>query len=260
MDDTYLFIDARYLLARRREALEPVFPDVPDIDFEELRRLARATRIFYYDCLDDAQRANESEGDFNGRVQTQELKFEKIRERYAVHLRLGTLVGKRPRLRQKEVDVQLAVDMLTHGFAKNINKAILIAGDLDFRPIVEALVRNGVFVEVWYEPKTASKELFWAADFGRALEFQEFYEMSGGEFRRAHPLPVESSTAFTLGPAESALKRGQVGDKKIFLFRRGKLVFLYSPGWKNRQFYLECDDEELLVRYFNTFHGQIVWR
>jgi uncharacterized LabA/DUF88 family protein len=51
--------------------------------------------------------------------------------------------------------------MLRHGFDGNMEKAVLLAGDLDFRPIVEALVRRGVFVEVWYEKNSAAQELWW---------------------------------------------------------------------------------------------------
>jgi uncharacterized LabA/DUF88 family protein len=73
-------------------------------------------------------------------------------------MRLGSLRGAPKKRRQKEVDVLLAADMLTHGYDGNMDKAILIAGDLDFRRVVEALVRRGVFVEVWYEPKSGAAE------------------------------------------------------------------------------------------------------
>jgi hypothetical protein len=63
-----------------------------------------------------------------------------------VHVRLGTVTGKRRR--QKEVDILLATDMLTHGFNGNMKTAVLLSGDLDFRPIIEArsawCLRRGV--------------------------------------------------------------------------------------------------------------------
>jgi uncharacterized LabA/DUF88 family protein len=40
---------------------------------------------------------------------------------------------------QKEVDVLLAVDMLTRSFYKNMTKAVLLAGDRDFKPVVEVV-------------------------------------------------------------------------------------------------------------------------
>jgi uncharacterized LabA/DUF88 family protein len=98
----------------------------------------RPFRTFFYNCLDNLQREKETKAEFEARVQRQEQYFARIRSTRAVHLRSGTLTGHRRR-RQKEVDVLLAVDMLTHGFNRNMTHATLLAGDLDFRPIVEAL-------------------------------------------------------------------------------------------------------------------------
>ncbi|MBD2254416.1 NYN domain-containing protein [Nostoc parmelioides] len=44
---------------------------------------------------------------------------------------------------QKEIDIMIAVDMLTHSFQKNMDEATLLAGDLDFKPLIDALVLNG---------------------------------------------------------------------------------------------------------------------
>jgi uncharacterized LabA/DUF88 family protein len=78
----------------------------------------------------------ETDSAFDFRVKKQTDEFNAIRSLPGFHVRLGTLSGTGKRLRQKEVDVQLAVDMLTQAFAKNMNRATLIAGDLDFRPVV----------------------------------------------------------------------------------------------------------------------------
>src|SRR5258708_30770666 len=88
----------------------------------------------------------------------------------------GDLRKKEPR--QKEVDILLAVDMLTHGFNGSMQKAVLVAGDLDFRRIVEALVRNGVFVEIWYRRTSIAPDLPGAADFGQEIRFRRLYEWS----------------------------------------------------------------------------------
>src|SRR5216684_2723392 len=77
--------------------------------------------------------------------------------------------------REKEVDILLATDMLTHGFNGSMGNAVLLSGDLDFRPIVEALVRHGVFVEVWYHRSSIARELPGAADFGREIRFRQLY-------------------------------------------------------------------------------------
>jgi len=48
--------------------------------------------------------------------------------------------------------------------------AVLVTGDLDFRPVVERLVQLGVIVELWYDPKVTAEELIVAADHRRPLK------------------------------------------------------------------------------------------
>lgn len=142
-ENTYLFIDGEYLRRVHNDALQSVFNRDGELAFELVKHEARAQRVFVYDCLDDLRRAGESESAYEGRIATQESFFDGIRSLNGVHVRLGSLRGTPKRFRQKEVDVLLATDMLTHGYDGNMRQAILIAGDLDFRPIVEALVRRG---------------------------------------------------------------------------------------------------------------------
>ncbi len=95
-------------------------------------------RTYFYDCLDDLKKESESEAEFKSRVEAQNNSFERMHSRRGLHLRLGTLKGGRRRT-QKEVDILLAVDMLTHGFNRNMTHAILISGDLDFRMLYGAI-------------------------------------------------------------------------------------------------------------------------
>ena len=50
----------------------------------------------------------------------------------------------------KRVDVSLSVDMLSHAQRKNIDLAILVAGDEDYIPLVDAVVREGCRVVLWF--------------------------------------------------------------------------------------------------------------
>ncbi len=168
--------------------------------------------------------------------------------------------GKRPKLRQKEVDVQLAVDMLTHGFSKNMSRAVLLSGDLDFRPIVEALVRGGVFVDVWYEKESAARELFWAADYGRALTFQDFYSMSDEKFTQENPLPRKVVGREPEMMLAKPLKSAQADGKPVYIFKFGSLYRLYSPGgWQTDSVMLELDKQDALERYFSEFYAPVEW-
>jgi uncharacterized LabA/DUF88 family protein len=259
MDETYLFIDGKYLTEVHSKAIMQIFPDAPEIHFVQLKAQAGAQRVFYYDCIRDTKDDRESEEQFQARMQKQEEYFQRIRANHGFHLRLGTLTGKRPRLRQKEVDVQLAVDMLTHGLNKNMSKAVLVAGDLDFRPIVEALVRNGVFVEIWYEKNSAAKDLFWAADFGRELTFQDFFSMSDPRFTQANPLPEVQIGGEPPHVLENAVRSGQANGNPVY-FYKGLRCKLYAPNWEGRSLTLLSDNSEVLEKYFALFYAPVVWR
>ena len=73
-----------------------------------------------------------------------------------------------PRVKQKgskRVDITLATDMLTHAHRHNYDIAILVAGDEDFVPLVEAVQREGRRVFLWFVKGGLSPTLKNAADF-----------------------------------------------------------------------------------------------
>jgi uncharacterized protein (TIGR00288 family) len=49
---------------------------------------------------------------------------------------------------EKGIDVQLTTDMLTHSYKDNYDVAILVAGDSDFAPAVQAIKDSGKQLEV----------------------------------------------------------------------------------------------------------------
>lgn len=259
-EDTYLFIDGEYLRRVYNEAMQSVFNRDGELAFELIKHEARAQRVFVYDCLDDVRRTEESESAYEARVANQEALFDSIRSLNGIHVRLGSLRGTRKRFRQKEVDVLLATDMLTHGYDGNMRKAILIAGDLDFRPIVEALVRRGVFIEVWYEKKSGARELPWAADFGRELNFFVMWEWSTASFRSQCPLPVANRTH---GPATEAclLERGLREGRQVSLFKEpNRTGFVIRAEMSDGVLWFEHEDAGVLRRYFCLTYGPITWR
>jgi uncharacterized LabA/DUF88 family protein len=66
--------------------------------------------------------------------------------------------------RAKRVDIQLATDMLTHAHRRNYDLAILVAGDQDYVPLVEAVQSEGKRVVVWFFSEGLSPDLMLAAD------------------------------------------------------------------------------------------------
>jgi len=77
--------------------------------------------------------------------------------RAAVHESLRALGIEAPRVfpkrkdrGSKRVDISLAVDMLSHGYRRNYDMAVLVAGDEDYVPLVEAVASAGCRVALWF--------------------------------------------------------------------------------------------------------------
>lgn len=214
--ETYLFIDGGHLRALANEMLGRTFssPNVV-IDFGRIRNTIQCGKVFYYDCLDE-QREREEVAAYAERSKAQREQFERIRSLPGYHVIEGTLA----RRRQKEVDVALAVDMLTHAFNKNLAWAHLIAGDLDFRPLVQALVRLGVYVTVWSRRTASAKQLQWAADESRDITIETLFNWAIDEFRNKHQLP-------TIGAGHRPLVNPQILKTARF---RGGVAVLYRQS------------------------------
>lgn len=65
----------------------------------------------------------------------------------------------------KRVDISLAVDMLTHAHRKNYDVAILVAGDEDYVPLVQAVMAEGRQVVLWFLKNGLSPVLKREVDF-----------------------------------------------------------------------------------------------
>jgi uncharacterized LabA/DUF88 family protein len=66
--------------------------------------------------------------------------------------------------RSKRVDVALCTDMLTHSSQRHFDVAVLITGDGDFIPLVQAVQSQGISVQVWALSNGLSEKLRLAAD------------------------------------------------------------------------------------------------
>jgi uncharacterized LabA/DUF88 family protein len=259
-EDTYLFIDGEYLRSKFREAMQAVFgveSSDKDINFYKIRDEARAKRVFFYDCIDEEKKLNESDTDFDARVEAQKSFFSFLGSLKGFHVKEGTLRGQGKKRRQKEIDVLLATEMLTHGYDGNMETAILLAGDLDFRPAVESLVRRGVFVEVWYEAKSSS-DLPSSADFGRRLTFQTLYYWATDDFCQRYQLPTFADHHVPV--AVTWIKEGMLDGRLVQLMKQdGSPVCVLKVERFNRVEWYEHTSVDVLERYASTIYGTIEW-
>lgn len=89
----------------------------------------------------------------------------------------------RPRSgRSKRVDITLATEMLTHAHRKNYDIAVLVAGDQDYVPLVEAVKAEGCQVALWFLRDGLNPALEAAAD--------HFYDLDHVLFSDRHSDPA----------------------------------------------------------------------
>jgi uncharacterized LabA/DUF88 family protein len=83
--------------------------------------------------------------------------------------------------RSKRVDITLSVEMLFHAYQRNYEVAILVAGDEDYVPLVEAVKNVGRRVFVWFFQSGLSPALKRSADYYCDIS-QYLCEFPGKEF------------------------------------------------------------------------------
>lgn len=215
--DTYLFIDGAHLDKARIDLGKEFFGEEVPLDYEKLLRLrwgateGLAHRAFYYDCGDDARKEGEPEAVFQERQEKKNRHLLAIGSASGYHVRRGTLRAG-GRREQKEVDVLLTVDMLQHAYRRNMSKAVLIAGDLDFRPVVQALVDAGTYVVIAGNARSLHRDLMAAADDVVKISPAWLYDAALGDFMQKHfPIRVTRPPHELVARPGDAARTGRVG-------------------------------------------------
>ncbi|GGA00583.1 NYN domain-containing protein [Okeania sp. KiyG1] len=176
------------------------------------------------------------------------------------HVKLGSLVGTPNNKRQKEVDVLLTVDMMNHTIRNNMTNAVLIAGDRDFKPVVESLVSMGMYVKIASDPRSTSSELRYAADDYIPLSFKNYYDWSYLELRNKYPIPKIDRRIDRPNNAH-LLKQGKVNGYKAELFQKDSEFILFfekiKDGYPLR---ISSDIEDRPEVYYSVKYGkEIEW-
>jgi uncharacterized LabA/DUF88 family protein len=99
-------------------------------------------------------------------IQGDVVRLEEIEERLkGLGVESPRVFKKHAGKRSKRVDISLATDMLTHAHRKNYDVAVLIAGDEDYVPLVDAVMGEGRRVLVWFFEKGLNPTLRRRADY-----------------------------------------------------------------------------------------------
>jgi uncharacterized LabA/DUF88 family protein len=254
----YLFVDGGYLRKFTGNIGRELFGGMSlSLDFAKIG--AGFRKCFYYDCA-APQEKGESEADYKLRSSGQQGQFYNIRRVDGWHVFEGVLAGRGPSARQKQVDIQIAVDMLSHSYRRNMNELDFIAGDQDFKPLVDAIVREGMYVRLWYERTSVSRTLMNAADAKRPLSPYDIWAWSSAEFQTKRPLPSRSSGPGA--PEGAVLERGRSSEGEVSLLKcatdyaisyEDNLNLGYTMQWRH-------PDREFLKLVFSHTVEQVEWQ
>ena len=142
-----------------------------------------------------------------------------------------------------------------------MQRVTFLAGDQDFKPLVDAVVREGMFVELWYEERSVSKELCYAADAQRTLDVYTVHGFLTKQFQKEHPLPRRLGQ---IGKDidNAVLRESGVGDEEgIELYQVGdEYVILHTDQVnEGRVMEMRYANLSLLKKAYESVYGKVVW-
>jgi hypothetical protein len=149
------YIDLSYLVQvsydwgahwRRQLGKDTVFQIDYDRLGEILGRGLNVQRFLFYDCLPEESHYAEPDREAPAHIQRRSKLHSTLRRNPLYDVRIRLALTSPFHSEQKEVDVALAVDMVQD--AATTKHMILVTGDRDFRPAIEAVQRQGVHVTV----------------------------------------------------------------------------------------------------------------
>jgi hypothetical protein len=144
----------------------------------------------------------------------------------------------------------IAVDMLTHSFRRNMHQATLLTGDLDFKPLIDALVQEGMFVTLWYPPSTTSQELIAAADRSERFNVVSIYDALAEP--RPFMIPKVLATP-NKGDYAPTLMQWSIDGRSVKLMKDGETFVVAADNNPNPGYltYYEHRDLALLRAYLD---------
>lgn len=250
MTTQYLFIDGGCLRAVMKKISDRYFGGkLIKIDFNRLR--GGHAKAFYYDAI-PAVKEGENEIDYDERIKERQELHNHIASLNGYHVYEGDSRIRRRQVQQKEVDVMIAVDMLTHTFRGNMDRATFIASDLDFKPLLDALVREGMFVHLMYPPADTNQNLVDAADSRQPLAIDTIHGYLEQATQKLISVPnrsMQSKSDFHPKNPVFIQQHSTLGE--ITYFKSGKEHSVYWNSPENIDCYLRvfCEDYEMLKKY-----------
>lgn len=194
----YLFIDAASLHRMVAHVGKPFWPgkEVP-ISYGQIA--TQYDKVFYYHA--SPSQKGDDVAEYNAACDAHDAHIAQINAIRGYHAYAGETrhrSNRRGGTQQKMVDVMIAVDMLRHTFNRNMQKCTLLTSDLDFAPLLEALVQEGMWVTVWHD-EFANERLLRTADDRKPMNIDTLAQIVGGSFLKDNPIPQKSYQFFNRG-------------------------------------------------------------
>lgn len=258
----YLFVDGGYFRERVKALSEEYFKEPsPTLDYSKLA--GDHYKAFYYDCLPQ-RKAKETNEEYELRTKNERELFNSMRLCSGWHVVEGVVKGEGGKARQKEVDIRIAVDMLTHSHLRNMEKVSFIAGDQDFKPLVDAVVREGTFIDLWYVKEHVSLDLLLSADSRTELDVYWLYSIADRNFQKKHSLPARVSTPESNKKIErqGTLKEKTLnGSDEVYLWDVKDEYIIAQPSRVNEGYtdHLSFPDLGMLKKIYEVKYGKVIW-
>lgn len=187
-----IFIDGGYILTQfKQNKVNPDYTRMAEYFLAPLRRNISLDllRVYFYYCA--PWMSQEPTEDEKRRMEAHENFMEEISAIPRWTIRLGKLEKRyesgKEYFEQKRVDVLLTCDMVRHAASRDIQHAVLIAGDSDFIPAISATKDSGTTVTLWCgPPNTVHKDLVRLADEVHQLDWKRFPQV-----KQPHPVPAQ---------------------------------------------------------------------
>lgn len=269
MAGEYLFIDGGYFQRVWDDLNKQWFNGTAEIMYPHLGGAFK--KVFYYDAL-PAAKDGESAEEFSAREKAKHEFFNSLRSLDGWHVYEGIskrAKGERPR--QKEVDVLIAVDMLTHTHRKNTSGLAFIAGDQDFRPLVDAVVREGMYVSLWYAKGSIAEDLKNTADASFEMNVVSMYQFLDRKTREAFPMPQRSGRSEEYDPPDTYLAEVGMRDGETVakVWRGTSSSYITSTKLENSRLlthwncfavYRVEGNLEFAKKHYDHEYGKVEWQ
>jgi len=161
MDKAAVFVDGGYFSRILKDEYGEAAIDFHVLS-EKLCQGCDRLRTYYYNCM--PYQSNPPTQDERTRYAAMDRFLYSLKKIPRFEVRLGKLSYVHGEFVQKRVDVLLSVDLVRMSWGRQIQRAVLLSGDSDLVPAVQAAKDAGVLTQVYYSKRSVHDELLQACD------------------------------------------------------------------------------------------------